>query len=339
MYVQDSSNHSHSEYSSSDESFCLQLQIQSNHAEGKQLPNPIHLLMNLAYWLKLHHTSNMYLWAWLDTCVDVDIMPASVYWLVFKDLEMKRIKLCKMQISTYTADTVKIIGSCTFGIVHLGTKKLVPVTFYVANNDGSILLSCKVTLALCLIQPWSRLDYHPPWASLITSTMDHSRKTKLTSLKVHQSKQEVSAQRQEPQSHVTMSTSTDTLQKLDPNIVITSKEQIQSSYPDIFEGIGRYPGPLYHIQVDPNITLKQTPCWLVPIHLKKAFKKEIDKMLQAGIMKPVKEATPWINSFVFVEGKDKLGNPNFAYALIWQIWTKPLYVHCTISKLWKTSFV
>ena len=32
------------EESSSDESFCLQLQAQSNHAEGKQIPNPVHLM-------------------------------------------------------------------------------------------------------------------------------------------------------------------------------------------------------------------------------------------------------------------------------------------------------
>ena len=61
MYVHDSSNHSHSEDSSSDESFCLQLQTQSNHAEGKQIPNPVHLITNLAYQLKLHHTRSMYL--------------------------------------------------------------------------------------------------------------------------------------------------------------------------------------------------------------------------------------------------------------------------------------
>ena len=120
----------------------------------------------------------MYLWAWLDTCVDVNIMPASVYWLVFKDPEMRKIKSCKMQISRYTADTVKIIGSCTFSIVHLDTKKLVPVTFYVANNEGSVLLPCKMTLALCLTQPRSRLDYIPPWACLLTSTIDHPKKTK-----------------------------------------------------------------------------------------------------------------------------------------------------------------
>ena len=114
----------------------------------------------------------------------------------------------------------------------------------------------------------------------------------MTSLKIHRSKQEVSTQMQEPQRNAVTSTSTDSVQKSDPNIVITSKEQILSSYPDIFKGIGRFPGPPYHIQVDTNITLKQTPCQLVPIHLKEAFKKEIDKMLQAGIIKPVKEATP-----------------------------------------------
>ena len=31
-------------------------------------------------------------------------------------------------------------------------------------------------------------------------------------------------------------------------------------------------------------------------------------MLKVGILKPVDQATPWINSFVLVEGKDKLGN-------------------------------
>ena len=31
-------------------------------------------------------------------------------------------------------------------------------------------------------------------------------------------------------------------------------------------------------------------------------------MLKAGIIKPVHEANPWINSFVLIEGKDKQGN-------------------------------
>ena len=107
MYVQDSSNHSYSEESSCDESFCQQLQVQSNHAEGKQIPNPVHLIMNLTYHLKLHHTINVYLRAHLDACVDIKVMAVTVYQLVHKDAEMRQIKLCQMQISTYTADTIK----------------------------------------------------------------------------------------------------------------------------------------------------------------------------------------------------------------------------------------
>ena len=68
-------------------------------------------------------------------------------------------------------------------------------------------------------------------------------------------------------------------------------------YPDVFEGIGKFPGPPYTIHLDPSVQPKQTPCRPVPIHLKETVKQEIDKMWQASVLKPVTEATPWINSF------------------------------------------
>ena len=49
---------------------------------------------------------------------------------------------------------------------------------------------------------------------------------------------------------------------------------------------------------------KQMPCRPILIHLKDAFQKEINLMLQAGVLLPVNEATPWINSFVLVEKRD-----------------------------------
>ena len=113
-------------------------------------------------------------------------------------------------------------------------------------------------------------------------------------MKVQSSKQEVSAQMQEAPGQFMKSMFISTMQKPGMNLMITCKEQILSSYPDIFDGIGRFLGPPYHIQVDPNVTPKQMPCRPIPIHLKEAFKKEIDKMLKVGIIKPVQEATPWI---------------------------------------------
>ena len=147
-------------------------------ASSKKIPTPTHLITNLAYRLQPHHTRNQYLRARLDTCADVNIMPTSVYCLLFKDPELKKLDPCNMKIGTYTKDAVKIVGSCKFYLVHPDTKQLQEVTFFVAKNDGSVLLSCTTTLALGLIQPRTRLDYLPPRASLITSTVDHPQKTR-----------------------------------------------------------------------------------------------------------------------------------------------------------------
>ena len=174
------------------------------------------------------------------------------------------------------------------------------VTFYVAMNDGSVLLSCKTTLMLGLIQPRARLDYLPLRASLITSSADHPTNTKVT---LHVQKQEVSAQTVMHTVAVQMPKHRNEAPKL-----ITGKDQIMHDYPDVFEGIGNFPGPSYHIQIDPSVTPKQTPCHLIPVHLKEAFKQEINKMLQVWVIVLVNEATPWINSFVLGESKDKLGN-------------------------------
>ena len=217
-------------------------------------------------------------------------MPASVYKLVFCDPDLKKLAPSRLEICTYTTDTVKLVGSLTFYLVHPDTKCLQEVTFYVASNNGSVLLSCATMLALGLIQPCTRLDCLPPRATLITSSADHQKKTKY-----------------QPAIHVYRSESTVCSGPSPVPKHITSKEQILQVYPEVFDGIGHIPGPLYHIQVHPSITPKQTPCQLVPVHHKEPFKQEIDKMLQAGILKPVHQATPWMNSFVLVEGKDKLG--------------------------------
>ena len=131
----------------------------------------------------------MYLRVRLDTCTDVNIMPASVYKLVFRDPNLEKLAPNKMQIGTYTNDTVKIVGTCKLYLVHLDTKELIETTFYVATNDGSVLLSCYSTLDLDLIQPRSRLDYLPPRAGLITSTQDHTKKTRQAQPHVHRLQQ------------------------------------------------------------------------------------------------------------------------------------------------------
>ena len=78
-------------------------------------------------------------------------------------------------------------------------------------------------------------------------------------------------------------------------------------FPNVFEGIWKFPGSPYHIHIDPNVKPKQTPCRPIPIHLKEVFQQEISKMLQAGVLIPVTEATLWIKRFVLVESKNSQG--------------------------------
>ena len=62
--------------------------------------------------------------------------------------------------------------------------------------------------------------------------------------------------------------------------------------------------PTYHIQLHQSITSKQTPCKPILVHLKEAFQQEIDKMLKAGVLKPVHEASPNGSAdLVLVDGK------------------------------------
>ena len=190
VYVHSNLSHDHSDDdSTADDSFCLQVMIKCNQKKEQRVPRPTHLITNLAYRLQPHHHRNLYLQARLNTCANVNLMPASVYQLIFNDPNMKKLAPSKLQVGTYMIDTLKIIGSCTFHLVHPDTKRLLETTFYIVMNDGSMLLSCKTTLLLGFIQPRSRLDYLSPRTSLITSSAHHPKKTRAD---LHVQKQAVS---------------------------------------------------------------------------------------------------------------------------------------------------
>ena len=212
-----------SDLTSSDESFCLQMKIQCIQANTK-FPSPHHLITNLAYLLKPHHKNNQYMRARLDTCADVNIMLASVYKLVFQDPVSRKLAPSKLEIGTYTINKVRLIGSFMFYLVHPDSKCLLEATFYVAINNGSVLLLCVTTLVLGLIQPSNRWDYLGPRSSLITSSADHPKKTK-SQINVHVSQKESE-----------VSNCKGMVSKL-----ITSKEQILVTYADVYDGIGCFP--------------------------------------------------------------------------------------------------
>ena len=105
-------------------------------------------------------------------------MLVTVYRLIYQDQDLKKLTPCNLKIGTYTADTIRIIGTTTIYLIQPDSKQPTEMTFHVASNEGSVLLSCNASLNLSLIHSRPKLDYLPPRASLITNKEDHPRKTK-----------------------------------------------------------------------------------------------------------------------------------------------------------------
>ena len=92
-----------------------------------------------------------------------------------------------------------------------------------------------------LLEVKPRLECLPPRATLISSAVDYPKE-------IHA--QSTSA----PQQHdIDKILRIDTPKKIR---IIKTKDQILEQYPNLFKGIGRFPGEPYHIHTNPSITPK-----------------------------------------------------------------------------------
>ena len=214
-----------------------------------------------------------------------------------------------IDLTVYTTHSVDLIGKCTFYMLSKGMKQPVKVDFYIAKEEGSVLLSQETVFQLQLLNVKPQLEYLPPRATLISIAADYPKR------EIHAQ----STSPQQPNSAAILPTSKSKLPQEDTPKkirIMNTKEQIQEQYPELLEGIGQFPGEPYHIHINLSITPKQTPCRPIPVHLKQTFQQEIEKMLTARVIKPVHEATPWINSFVLVQSTDKSpGKPKLQICL------------------------
>ena len=177
-----------------------------------------------------------------------------------------------IDLTVYTRHSVNLIGKCTFCMLSKGTKQPVKVDFYIAKEEGSVLLSQETVFQLQLLNVKLQLEYIPPRAMLISSAVDDPKK-------------EIHAQSMSPQqpnsASILPTSKSKILQEDTPKKVriMKTKVQIQEQYPELFKGIGQFPGEPYHIHTNPSITLKQTSCRPIPVHLKQSFQQEIEKCL------------------------------------------------------------
>ena len=86
---------------------------------------------------------------------------------------------------------------------------------------------------------------------------------------------------------------------------VNTTSDIFHEYADVFEGIGCL-DESYHIEIDPTVKPVIHPPRRVPVTLKDPLKKELDRMVEEGILAPVNDPTDWVSSMVTVVKPNKL---------------------------------
>ena len=80
-----------------------------------------------------------------------------------------------------------------------------------------------------------------------------------------------------------------------------TQEKVESTYADIFQGLGKFPGEPYKLRLKPDAVPAKHRPRKVPVHLQDAFHEEVERLVKIDVLEKVTEPTEWVNSFVIVE--------------------------------------
>ena len=232
----------------------------------------------------------------VDTCADINTMPLSVYQTIFDDPKKEKLMLTGIQVTTYNDSTLDLLGRCTLYLQHPKVQGKIAATFYITQEEGSVLLSCSISLKLEVIQVPEQ-EPVPSYMPIYTSSLDKPNFT--------------------DQYVIYQNEIIEIYDKQNLDRIIRSKQDIKRLYPSVFTGISKFPGELYQIRPDPNVPPCQMPYRPVPVHLEESFHGKIKEMESTGVIKKVsqEEFTPWISSYELVETTDKDGKPKLLICL------------------------
>ena len=97
------------------------------------------------------------------------------------------------------------------------------------------------------------------------------------------------------------SVSGSSLQSLSITDLPLSQEKVESTYADVFQGLGKFPGEPYKLRLKPDAVPAKHRPRKVPVHLQDAFHEEVERLVKIDVLEPVTEPTEWVNLFVIVE--------------------------------------
>ena len=80
-----------------------------------------------------------------------------------------------------------------------------------------------------------------------------------------------------------------------------TQDKVESTYADVFQGLGKFPGEPYKLRLKPDAVPAKHRPRRVPVHLQDAFHEEVERLVKIDVLEKVTEPTEWVHSFVIVE--------------------------------------
>ncbi len=214
----------------------------------------------------------------IDTGADITVMPARVYKSIRPDNVLNGrihgLQPTRMKLTAYNNTTIPCIGETTLKATHSDITEEIRVivtperrTCTVLGKHDAVKLKC--IQFLCETHKCVQCHEQADIRSVNTTPATERLTTKWK--------------------HILP------LGKLtgDP------KQDLLQTFPSVFTGIGQFDGT-YKIELRENAKPVQHAPRRVPESLKPEIRKELDRLVREDIIRPVAEATDWVNSLVYV---------------------------------------
>ena len=73
-----------------------------------------------------------------------------------------------------------------------------------------------------------------------------------------------------------------------------TQEKVESTYADVFQGLGKFPDEPYKLRLKPDAVPAKHRPRKVPVHLQEAFHEEVERLVKIDVLEPITEPTEWL---------------------------------------------
>ena len=244
----------------------------------------------------------------VDTGSDVNAINQRTFKQLFPDVELGPSKVI---LQNFDNTYIQPLGS--FKCFLRWKSKKYRIDMEVMGSDSTPnVLSRETTFIMKILKPCFVLKKEPAPEKEV-STSQEDAKDNSSSVPVVKGTPRNKPTSSKQQEKAAASNSTTPRTSINPDTVRSqplTKEMVTGIYSDVFEGLGKFPGPPYKFRIKEDAVPAKHRTRKVPVHLQEAFHEEIKRLVKIDVLEPVKEQTEWVNSFVIVEKDVVLDSSN-----------------------------